>query len=188
MLGRFTGGLKARRAITLFEMVIVLAVTMILSMIFIYSSKHILIRTKMERVKEEHRVLQRALANYRMDYNDYPSRLSALNAPTAYLSSLPSDPFNNLKRGEIYTYYHQPSPGYRFIIVSTGPDGRNDLEEMVDRYMQMASGSSGSGSDDPPWTRRDIIALILPTYMATRIYDPTNGAVSAGDVISFTHE
>jgi len=173
------------KGITLFEMTIVLTVTLILVMIFIYSTSHIIVRTKFERVKEEHRVLSRALQNYRMDYNDYPMQMTALNAPTAYLSSLPSDPFLAQSFRHSYNYYYKPSDDYEYVIISAGPDGDLDLELLLDKYIQNAASSNGDNGSDLARSREEILPLILPAYLATKVYDPTNGIVSDGDIITF---
>lgn len=173
---------SVKRGLTLFEMTMVLTVTMILSLIFIYSSKHLIVRTKMERVKEEHRVLTRALQNYHMDYNDYPSRLGALNTPTTYLSSLPSDPFLGSKYNS-YEYIYHPTEGYTYIIISAGPDGDKDLDEMLNNYMQLAGSQDG-----PAYSRRQLVQMLIPHYLANKVYDPTNGSVSDGDLVTFSQE
>jgi len=179
---RFNG----KTGLTLFEMIIVLTVTLILSLLFIYSTKHVVVRTKVERVKEEHRVLSRALQNYRMDYNDYPIQLGSLNAPTAYISTLPNDPF--IRQRENYIYYYQPSKSYKYIIISVGPDGDSDLEAMIYQFSQMTSSSSNEDESNIEEMRDDLISELLPVYLITKAYDPTNGIVSDGDVITFSHQ
>lgn len=183
--GHFRG--RFLKGITLFEMTIVLTVTLILSVIFIYSTSHLVVKTKIERVKEEHRVLSRALQNYRMDYNDYPSQIFSLNAPTAYLSSIPSDPFLPQVGDPTYKYYFKPAEDCDFVIVSAGPDHDLDLETLVEKYMLNAS-SSSLGDGNAAATRNDIMKAILPIYLATKVYDPTNGVVSDGDIITFSNK
>ena len=181
---------RAGRGITLFEMIVVLTVTMILSLIFIYSTKHIVVRTKLERVKEEHRVLSRALQNYRMDYNEYPSELRSLKAPTAYLSSLPLDPFLDQRFGKNdYVYYYHPSEECEYIIVSAGPDGDLDLNEMLENSLQFTAGSP-ENRDALFFTPRadDLIDIIFPAYLAVKTYDPTNGVNSDGDIITYSSQ
>lgn len=175
------------KAITLFEMIFVLTVTLILSAIFIYSSKHIVVRTKFERVKEEHRVLTRALQNYCMDYNSFPARLSSLNAPAAYISSIPEDPFTEHSEMRIYNYFYKPSTQYDFMIISAGPDGDVDINIMAQKYMQLAASSGDDNMQNIP-ARDEIISAILPAYLAKKIYDPTNGTNSDGDIITLSRQ
>ncbi|OQB19918.1 MAG: Bacterial type II secretion system protein G [candidate division BRC1 bacterium ADurb.Bin183] len=175
------------KGITLFEMTIVLTVTLILSVLFIYSTSHLVVKTKIERVKEEHRVLSRALQNYRMDYNDYPSQIYFLNAPTAYLSRIPSDPFRPHVSDPTYKYYFKPTEDCDYVIISAGPDNDLDLEAMVEKYMMNAS-SSPASEGNAAAVRNDIMKAILPIYLATKVYDPTNGIVSDGDIITFSNK
>ncbi len=178
----------SRSGLTLFEMMIVVTVTLILSLIFIYSAQHIVVRTKIERVKEEQRVLSRALQNYRMDYNDYPRDLHALNAPTAYLSTLPPDPFLDRAHRRAYVYYYEPAEGYKYIIVSAGPDGDLDLNLMIQEYLRIASSSDDEEEQDFNPTRDEILNSVIPVYLAAKVYDPTNGIISDGDVVTFSHQ
>lgn len=181
-------GSDPSKAITLFEMMIVLTLTLILSLIFIYSTKFIIVRTKVERVKEEHRVLSRALQNYRMDYNDYPMDLSRLSAPTAYISNLPMDPFMKQSQRRNYLYYYQPSGEYDFVIISFGPDGDSDLDDIIQRYLTLTSNLDGENQETGDYSREEILDYILPLYLANKTYDPTNGVISDGDVITFSHK
>lgn len=177
---RFTRG---KRAITLFEMIVVLTVTLILSLIFIFSTKQLVIKTKTERVKEEHRVLSRAIQNYRMDYNEYPMELYSLSAPTAYLSSIPNDPFLSKYPNKTYIYFKQPADKFQFIIISVGPDGDFDMDDLIRDYQQLA-GTSDEDSDEED-SRDELMETLLPLYLISKTYDPTNGAVSDGDIITF---
>jgi type II secretory pathway pseudopilin PulG len=176
-----------KRAITLFEMMIVLSVTLILSGLLIFSSRHLLIRTKMERVKEEHRVLSRALQNYRMDYNDLPDKLQALNAPTAYLSRIPTDPFFKKKITKPYDYFHHPVKGFDYLIISAGPDGDMDLDILMKDYIQLSGYSSTNNSDFEDF-RNEMLANLIPVYMNIKTYDPTNGIISDGDIITVLNQ
>ena len=169
------------RGFTLFELMVVIAVTLILTGIFIYSSRHLIITTKLSRVKEEHKVLSRALQNYQMDYNDYPNNtvgLKALNAPTAYLASLPSDPF--LSDGNrTYVYYYEPGYPYNYVLISAGPDGDLDFYEY---YLSAVSSPAGEGATPQPQPAENA----LKDFLKTRAYDPTNGLNSDGDIITLS--
>jgi competence protein ComGC len=176
------------KGITLFEMLIVLTVTLILSLIFIYSTKHLVVRTKVERVKEEHRVLSRALQNYRMDYNDYPFHLNNLNAPTAYISTLPKDLFVKNRQWKDYAYIIHPTEELQFILVSVGPDGDSDLYIIVQKYLQTAGIPDQNSMNPNDLKMNQILETILPLYLSTKMYDPTNGIVSDGDVITISHQ
>ena len=177
---RITNG---KKGITLFELIIVLTVTLILSLIFIFSTKHLVIKTKTERVKEEHRVLSRAIQNYRMDYNDYPLELKSLSAPTAYLSSIPNDPFVSKSPNKTYIYFNHPSDDYHYIIISVGPDGDFDMNELIREYHELAGASDEDNEEED--SGNELLETLLPLYLLSKTYDPTNGAVSDGDIITF---
>lgn len=160
---------------------VVITVTLILTAIFIYSSRHLIITTKISRVKEEHKVLSRALQNYQMDYNDYPNNtvgLKALNAPTAYLASLPSDPFSS-NGNHTYVYYYEPGYPYNYILISAGPDGDLDFQEY---YLSAVSVPASGGSTPQPQPAENA----LKEFLQTRVYDPTNGLNSDGDIITLS--
>lgn len=175
---------RKERGFTLFELMVVITVTLILTAIFIYSSRHLIITTKLSRVKEEHKVLSRALQNYQMDYNDYPNNvvgLRALNAPTAYLASLPSDPFLS-PSNHTYVYYYEPGYPYNYILISAGPDGDLDFNEY---YLSAVSTLASGGSTPQPSQQAE---NILKEFLQTRVYDPTNGLNSDGDIVTLSRK
>jgi prepilin-type N-terminal cleavage/methylation domain-containing protein len=170
------------RGFTVFELMVVITVALILSLIFIYSSHHLIITTKISRVKEEHKVLARALQNYQMDYNDYPNNaegLKALSAPTAYLASLPSDPFLP-GANHTYAYYYEPGYPYNYILISAGPDGDLDF---YDYYLNALNAPAGDGAAPQPSQQAE---NALQEFLRTRVYDPTNGLNSDGDIVTLS--
>jgi hypothetical protein len=163
---------------------VVITVTLILTAIFIYSSRHLIITTKISRVKEEHKVLSRALQNYSMDYNDYPNNtvgLKALNAPTAYLASLPVDPF--LSNGNhTYVYHYEPGHPYSYVLISAGPDGDLDFYEYYLKAINIPS-SEGTTPQAP-----QKVEDTLMDFLQSRVYDPTNGLNSDGDIVTLSRK
>jgi len=171
-------------AVALFELLVVLAVASILTMFFIYSAQYLMVSTRVSRVKEEQRVLARALQNYEADYGTYPNTragLDALYGPVAYLVCIPSDPFST--RGDVeYGYIGSPGGGYRWLIVSVGPDRRSDLLA-APGFIRGEGGLMMGKIEDKPAT------LSLPTekietLLTLMTYDPTNGLISGGDIIT----
>lgn len=203
------GGLHLRRnrntAVTFSELLLVIVITTVLSIFFIFSSRYLVIRSKVARVQEEQRVLQRALGNYQMDYSDFPRNeigLRALNAPTTYLTSLPQDPFGKEDANQTYFYYRDPEAGYYYVVLSAGPDGDIDFREYLDEHNSIVTAggytggattatgpAAGSGfippSGDPNvrMTYRD-----LQEFFTLKTYDPTNGVKSDGDIISYMRQ
>jgi type II secretory pathway pseudopilin PulG len=176
----------SRGGMTMFELLVVVSVVMILAGFFFFSIHHLVVRTKLSRVQEEHKVLTRALQNYQMDYMDYPNNqqgLTALNNPTAYLASLPRDPFAG-GPSKIYYYRHHPGGGYNYIIVSAGPDGDIDFLDYLAQVSQLTpTASQGRSESDPT-----LIDALFSKYLTTKTYDPTNGLNSDGDVICLSYK
>ncbi|MFH0794520.1 MAG: type II secretion system protein GspG [bacterium] len=180
---------SALRGVTLYELLTVVAVVSILAILFVLSSLHFIVNTKISRVKEEHRVLARALQNYQIDYNSYPNTLRglrALTAPTTYLVHVPEDPFIT-DRQRSYLYIAKPREGIEWLIVSAGPDGDIDLREFLSPASEsltdgVSAAASGGGSGQ-------IVPLspeVFQQYIATKCYDPTNGTRSDGDLITLS--
>ncbi len=172
------------RGLSLFEMLVVLSVMFVLVIAVMLSYPHLVISTKISRVKEEHTSLVRALTNYHVDYDRYPPThmgLSALSAPTAYLGAVPIDPFTSPEERKAYFYLEEPINDLSFILISNGPDGDNDLFKAFEQSTQMTAStlqSSTAPSPQPP-----TFDTILRTYLEKKIYDPTNGLSSDGDLI-----
>jgi len=116
--------------LTVFELMVVFAVGLVITIIFVASSREFIGRTRVMKVREEQALLKRALENYRVDYRAYPPdtrRLAALLAPTAYLVALPNDPFATTSDQPSYIYLEGPGGGYAWLLISPGPDGRIDV-------------------------------------------------------------
>ena len=190
---RITQHLSGRaRAVTFNELLIVIVITAVLSMFFVLSSRYLIVRSKIARVQEEQRVLQRALGNYQMDYSDFPRNeigLKALNAPTTYLTSIPKDPFGGSSNSDTYFYYRQPERDYYYVVISAGPDADIDFEDFIQQHatpmtnLDPGEGSGGTEPDDSNRVRmqyRD-----LRDFLEQRTYDPTNGLKSDGDIFSY---
>ncbi len=172
-------------------------VAAILAVILVLSTSFLVVRTKISKVKEEQRVLARALQNYQMDYSNMPTEqrgLDALTAPTAYLASIPADPFSRDQVTRTYLYFTPDGIGRSYAIVSAGPDGRFDVLPYLNQA-RIASGrsalsaQSGGGSaaaalppeaapidtSSPNW---------FEDFLVEYTYDPTNGTYSSGDIVT----
>ncbi|MCD6386278.1 type II secretion system protein GspG [Candidatus Sumerlaeota bacterium] len=175
---RDTNGHRSK-GVSLFELLIVVTVILVLAILFLISYPHFIISTKISRVKEEQMVLVRALTNYHLDYGKFPTTfkgLTALSAPTAYLGSVPCDPFSEEKNHH-YFYLANLSNDIAYIIISLGPDGDNDLLNLINNNSQ--STPPNLSCDELNTSIKDCIKY----YLQTKIYDPTNGIKSDGDLV-----
>lgn len=178
------------RAFTLIELLIVVGIIAILAAIAIPNMLEAQVRAKVSRVKSDMRTIATALESYAVDNNKYPPNFDSglytpaspdegrtfalLSSPIAYISSVPNDVFrpdaNEPSRGNYFDFVgwdsvselsqyrpelqaYYAASGTRWSVASIGPDKRNDD---VGQYM------------DNPYNF---------------VYDPTNGTVSAGDII-----
>lgn len=165
--------------LTLFEMLVVVLVLSILSAIFIFSSRRVLITSKVSRVKEEHTVLVHALAKYQMDNNLIPANsqgLRALSISVKYLESIPNDPFT-FPRNTEYSYMAEPATKYSYMIVSAGPDGYLDMAPFIDSILNPVIGPT-------PFISTDTLDEEFDNLRINLTYDPTNGIISKGDIIT----
>ena len=155
-----------RRAFTLIELLIVVAIIAILAAIALPNFLEAQTRAKVARVESDLRAMAVALEAYRVDEGDYP--LSAnppawqpptetwrLTTPVAYMTSVPRDPFVYRPAamllggpfglfGPHLHYVDQRVLDQYWLIFSYGPDGDLEFNELH--------------------------------------YDPTNGTISDGDL------
>lgn len=163
-----------RLGVTLFELLVVVLVLLILTSIFVLSSKRVLITSKISKVREEHSVLTQAISHYQVDYNTIPPLqvgLDALKETTKYVTSLPSDPFIS-SQPKNYLYITNPSSNIKYILVSAGPDGDLDILPFVKQVYQQ------------PYITAEARDSSFHSYIDYMSYDPTNGIGSNGDLLT----
>ena len=190
---------------TLFELTTVMVVIFILGLLAFFSSRALVERTKVSRVREEHRLLARALQNYNVDYSDYPDStrgLQVLLRPTAYLGGVPQDPFQPDGGGYIYLRCKAAEGGC--VLISPGPDGDFDLPtelwQLADTShiapsqlppgaaLASRSMAAFAGKDPIPPSARpasEAQLAVLRTYIRLAQYDAEKG--QDGDIITFLH-
>ena len=96
-----------RKAFTLIELLIVVAIIAILAAIAVPNFMEAQVRSKVSRVKNDVRSLATALEAYYVDNNKYPpsavvprfARLIPLTTPVAFISSVPLDVFKTKDAG-----------------------------------------------------------------------------------------
>lgn len=119
-------------------------------------------RAKVARTLSDLHEINGALERYRTDVGAYPTNLSSLTTPTAYLEQLPGDIRSDLRTAP-YRYH---TNGTAFIVGSFGPD-RDE-----------ATGG------DLPWGDDEGMSALLQDQarLVPFAYDPTNGTKSTGDI------
>lgn len=172
-----------RRAFTLLELLIVVAIIAILAAIAVPNFLEAQTRSKVSRASADLRTIQLALEMYRVDTNIYPEDYAAenpvaygmgrLTSPIAYITSVPLDAFGGYFDPTRAKYVRSYSLGTapddkpsRWAMSSAGPDRQDDTSPLFDY----------------PGYRPDLFENPASGYAYYR-YDPTNGTVSRGDMI-----
>lgn len=179
-----------KRGFTLIELLIVVAIIAILAAIAVPNFLEAQTRSKVARAKNDMRTLATALEAYHGDYNAYPQtnfvprfrRFLPLTTPIAYITTIPSDPFESTDEGAgryrsraNYAIGTMPlDAASRWALASDGPDRVHDTDP-IRYYPGYSAGLFYGEVDGFDYT----------------LYDPTNGTISRGDVFranDFIHE
>lgn len=188
-------------AFTLVELLVVIAIVSILSLIGISNMLESSIRAKVARTKSDMRVVSGAMESYHVDHNTYISfvgpppgalfdrirvpmtfRLSPLTTPVSYLTSVPVDVFETVATSDgsplpfFDTYDYADVAGLEQV---GSPKGAGATSGAMWRL-------SSAGPDRIQAYGGDT-AVHGPVSTSNRMgvdYDPTNGSVSAGDIVA----
>lgn len=194
------------RAFTLIELLIVVAIIAILAAIAVPNFLEAQTRAKVSRAKADLRTLALAIEMYTVDNsqppidgtkagdlqaNEFPP--TTLTSPVAHLTSLPSDPFQGgstpvtfppgsdeaLFPQSWYLGYRYVNTRYRFNTPPS-PIGGQMLQAYSDRLGSWWLYSIGSDRNFGP----TVLVPVGPTTIEYPLpYDPSNGTVSAGDIV-----
>ncbi len=189
---RLTGIFGNRAGLTLGEMLVVLAVFTILTLLFVFNSQDLMVRTRHSRVLQDQRVLADQLEFYQLNFLRIPTDDQGLNRvlnPFAELREVPIDPFSRAAGvHEPYVYYSRISPEHPWIIVSRGPDGTLDVAPLIEERKRLASNDDSQLSSNGQRIPLSVMsAAEAQEFLVRHSYDPTNGIVSAGDIIKIQH-
>jgi prepilin-type N-terminal cleavage/methylation domain-containing protein len=182
----------SRRAFTLIELLIVVAIIAILAAIAAPNFLEAQVRSKVSRVKADMRSLALAIESYHTDRNHYPwneqagyparynatiYRLIFLTTPTAYITSVDiADPFllggsNSYEDG--LSRYHLNYRNHEFWVSST---------HTWFRVPVWVLNSIGPDKIANQGLQTEMQARGLMSPGTVTLYDPTNGTVSPGDI------
>ncbi len=180
MLAR-CGSDTPRRGVTFFELAVVMSVIAVLVALAVLAAQRLTIDTKLMRVREEHRVISRALQNYFVDNSGFPDEsqgLTPLHQPITYLAALPPDIFargDETSESYVYRTFEGTGQMTSWVLVCRGPDGDLDFDT---RTGDSPDENLTAASAPPLPTTTDH----LPETLVVLSYDPTNGLLSDGDV------
>ena len=107
--------MRKLRGFTLIELLIVVAIIAILAAIAVPNFLEAQVRSKVSRVRSDHRSLATALEAYAVDYNKYPRERGNMNNPASYIPlSTPVSYIANPWINDPFKYHGMPSsnPGW----------------------------------------------------------------------------
>ncbi|MCX7012506.1 MAG: type II secretion system protein [Candidatus Sumerlaeota bacterium] len=202
-----------RRGFTLIELLVVVAIISILASIAVPNFLEAQTRAKTARVMSDMRTLVTALESYAVDYSRYPPRhsellpdgvpkyympeyprqrreMGALTTPVAYVTSLPVDIFDKSSGGErSLIEYMDPAQASVFVQKGNGTQtGSNKAKQYwsTTNWLLLSVGPDGyigvkEGGSPGDYPKQ---ALLYVDTMC-RVYDPSNGTTSSGNVFRF---
>ena len=197
-----------KRAFTLIELLIVVAIIAILAAIAVPNFLEAQTRAKVSRCLADMRTIRTGLESYYVDNNKYPETdlnlsgfavgkksIYRLTSPIAYLTSLPPSSFKE-KYGAATTDPKIASTynGYLYVRRWKDTPTVTDPDYFRDRVAYLLMGASlspatpvvGNGGE---WHLKSVGPDnqddVFVRGTAARLYDPTNGTVSAGDILVF---
>lgn len=185
-----------RRAFTLIELLIVVAIIAVLAAIATPNFLEAQTRSKLARVKSDMRTLMTSLESYGIDHNAYPAaegffkpmpsdRFNALTTPIAYITSVPRDPFSrrtgNSYEDSIRAFDHQEPLDTYLYNLATHQFGPGNIDTKYNRMSwSLTSGGPDRIIEFPYYAFAD--TFIKSGSHILYVYDASNGTVSSGEI------
>jgi len=203
---------KQRRGFTLIELLIVVAIIAILAMIAVPNFLEAQTRAKVSRCKSDMRSLAVAEEAYCVDWNSYTNHAEGadrgnlqgwcqLTTPVAYITNIPSDPFGEAQQGPWHLI-----PLYELGAGAVGIGSAGTPSSPEKGFPSNTWEMSGHGPDHwddtmgvsnfpghtynwieslYPWMKIPANDPAAVSEALGLLYDPTNGTVSAGNILRF---
>lgn len=176
--------IRSKRAFTLIELLIVIAIILILIAIALPNFLEAQIRARVTKAKGELRSISIALESYALEWKIYPAQhernetartmrgLSWLTTPNQYITSLPEDPFGEFSADSTVTKHIT----YEFGGVEKGGNFLDGCPLCLEMWALFSNGPDAQQNirqDSPQHNNGN------PTWN----YSPTNGTKSIGEII-----
>lgn len=200
-----------KRAFTLIELLIVVAIIAILAAIAVPNFLEAQVRSKVSRVRADERTVATGLEAYAVDNNKYPPAYEAfvtppprgggafsppfharvpsfITTPIAYITSIPRDPFRDKDTGAgLGTFLMQYKDRFAYFNFDYYFNYGSIPPPPAQNTIAIASTLAGPwflygvGPDRDEWNRNSSQTNLKPIRVY-RDYDPTNGTISTGNI------
>jgi len=201
-----------RKAFTLIELLIVVAIIAILAAIAVPNFLEAQTRSKVSRGKADMRSIATAVEAYKVDHNKYPmdyqfyqlgggggtgnqfayACLGRLTTPVAFMTTLPYNVFvweEGPFDGDPRWYGYKSELSWRtfvYDVALTTHASWLDVAELTKMWVLVSVGPDQQGNGGEWYMFGEKVLNLGQPFLGSGygcLYDPTNGTVSAGDIV-----